>query len=209
MTTQRRTYVTMGFTALAAIGFMLFGMRQAPTAAPAPAKPQTKVAVLNLSYVMKNYKKWKQLQEQYKTKQDAFETEVRQIKAAVDLKQQQAATAEDIDRRKALKNEVQDLLNRMSERTEEGKKQLGELEKEAFAKTYVDIRSASETYAKANGIELIMHCRDGTPEQQNDTAIIAIKYEQTCLYPLYVAPGMDISKEIVAMLNDEKAPDDK
>jgi Skp family chaperone for outer membrane proteins len=209
MTTQRRTYVTMFLVATTAVAFILFGVRQAPNAAPDGAKPQTKLAVLNLSYVVKNCKKWKQYEEEYKTKCNAVDDEIKRIKAAVDLKSQQASKAMDKDSRKALRIEANDLLNRMSKRVEEAKNQLAVLEKDRLAKVYIDIRSASEGYAKANGIELVMQCWDGKTDQVNDEAIIAIKCEQKSLYPLYVAPGMDISKEIVAMLNEEKASDGK
>ena len=54
--------------------------KETPKAVPAlPPEPQTKVAVMNLSYVIKNYKKWETFQNDYKTKLEAFDKKLKPL----------------------------------------------------------------------------------------------------------------------------------
>jgi Skp family chaperone for outer membrane proteins len=209
MTTNRRSWVTMGFMALTAIGFVLIGMRQAPTAAPDAVKPQSRVAVLNLNYVMKHYKKWEKYGEVYKKKMDGIDEEIKALNVKVDALMKEKATA-DADCREQLRIQIVNVQDIMEARIRTAKKELEDLESEHFPEIYKGVELVAKRYATEHGVQMVIHFSDGTTEKEANTFTkIRWKMGQGALFPIYLAPGVDISKEIVAMLNEEKAPDDK
>ncbi len=172
-----------------------------------PSQPQTKVAVVNMSYVMKSYKKWTALKQDHKKMVDQLEVELKSMQDAFDAKQKLLETTNDYATRKMLRKEVEDLLKRTNEKGDEAKKTFADLEAKSIAVIYKDIQAVSERYAKSHGIELVMHFNDGTTEDEVNTSInIRRKMYEGALFPLYTTPGMDISKEVIALLNKEKAP---
>jgi Skp family chaperone for outer membrane proteins len=176
-------------------------------AAPAlPPQPQTKVAVLNLSYVIKNYKKWETFQHEYKSKLDAFDEKLKPQKVQLDeLDKNRTKPGIDPDTKADIEKKMQDLERSLQDETEEYKKTLAEFEAKSFATMYNDVNMTAERYAKAHDIELVMHFNDGTTEDEiNSPNNITRKIGQGALFPIYVTPGMDISKDMLALLNKEK-----
>jgi Skp family chaperone for outer membrane proteins len=202
MTARRSIWIVLGSLGLMAVGFALHAD---PKASPAPStEPQIKAAVLNLSYVIKNYKKWKDFQEEYKKKLEGYDDQLKSMKKAYDEKDQLARTTEDAAARKALIEDLENLSNRMKEITDEGKKVLADIETKQFSEIYKEVKVAAERHSKAHGIEIVMHYNDGTTEDEvNNPNNVGRKMGQGALFPLYVAPGVDISKEVLAALNKE------
>jgi Skp family chaperone for outer membrane proteins len=181
---------------------------ETPKAALAlPEQPQTKVAVVNLSYVMKSYKKWTALQKDHKKMVEDLEVELKSMQDTFEAKQKLIQTIEDDATRKMLRKELDDLLKRTNKKGDEAKKTFADLEAKSIAVIYKDIQAVSERCAKSHGIDLVMHFNDGTTEDEVNTPInIRRKMYQGALFPLYITPGMDMSKEVLALLNEEKAP---
>jgi Skp family chaperone for outer membrane proteins len=182
--------------------------KESPKAAPAvPEKPQTKVTVMNLAYVIKNYKKWKTFQTNYKAKRDEFDKELKPQKDKYDEFEKELKKDDlDAGTRKEIEKKMRDTEHLLKEQAEEYKQILADFEGESFKTIYSDVNNMAEHYAKAHGIELVMHFNDGTTEDEvNTTANIGRRMGQGALFPLYVIPGMDISKEVLALLNKEAA----
>jgi Skp family chaperone for outer membrane proteins len=202
MTARRSTWFVLSSLSFMAVGFALHANPK-DSSAPA-AKPQVKGAVLNLSYVIKNWKKWKEFQEEYKKKLEGYDDQLKSMKKARDDKDQLARNTADAAAREALIEEMDNLSKRMKEITDEGKKTLEEIESKQFADVYKAVTDAAARHAKAHGIEVVMHYNDGTNEDEiNNPKNVARKLGQGALFPIYLAPGVDISKELVAALNEE------
>jgi Skp family chaperone for outer membrane proteins len=87
---------------------------------------------------------------------------------------------------------------------DEAKKVLGKKSDEQMVILYKDIQSVAERYAKAHDIELVLHWNEATTEEDLFSPLnVARKMQAGTCMPVYVAPGMDISKEVVAILNDK------
>jgi Skp family chaperone for outer membrane proteins len=202
MTARRSTCFVLGSLSLMAVGFALHANPKEP---PAPAtKPEVKAAVLNLSYVIKNWKKWKEFQEEYKKKLEGYDDQLKSMKKARDDKDQLARNTADAGAREALIEEMDNLSKRMKEITDEGKKTLEEIESKQFSDIYKAVTDAAELHAKAHGIEVVMHYNDGTTEDEiNNPKNVTRKLGQGALFPLYLAPGVDISREVLAALNED------
>ena len=78
--------IVVGLIALAAVSYVATqlwaqapgGVR--PASATAPASGKTRVAILNLKYVVTSYKKWTAFQEQYKSEFKVFEDRITPLK---------------------------------------------------------------------------------------------------------------------------------
>jgi Skp family chaperone for outer membrane proteins len=183
--------------------------KETPKAAPAlPEQPKTKVAVMNLSYIIKNYKKWEAFQNDYKTKLESFEKELRPLKDQYEeFEKELKKPGVDADKREEIGKSMRDTQRTLQNLTEDYKKVLKDFEGKSFKTIYNDVNNMAERYAKAHGFELVMHFNDGTTEDEANTdANVGRKMGLGALFPVYVTPGMDISIEVIALLNKEIAP---
>src|SRR5207249_3394642 len=90
----------------------------------------------------------------------------------------------------------------MQSKVDEYKKTLAEFDAASFTTIYNDIKNMTERYAKSRNIELVLHYNDGTTDAEVNTANnIGRKMSLGACFPMYVTPGMDISKEVLAYLN--------
>jgi Skp family chaperone for outer membrane proteins len=169
---------------------------------PAKAAPRTRVALVNLSYVIKQYKKYTNFQDELKEASRTFQERDRKLRAQAEKLTKGAgnpilpAKAEDSEEKlKKVQREIED--NGLK-----AKKTLGKKSDDAMKTIYMDIEEATKRYAAAHDIDLVMHYNDAvTPEELTSTPNIARKLQSGPLMPIYSAPGMDISKDILEVLN--------
>jgi Skp family chaperone for outer membrane proteins len=212
---KRTVGIVAGVVALSLVAYVGSRLAADPPSAPAtgtPAAPQpeTKIRVMNLSYVIKNYKKWEAFQKEYKDKLEAFDKQLKPMKDDYDKYDKEikkaetpAATKEDYGKK------MREIQRVMQDKAEDYKKVLAEFEGNSFTTIYNDVKNMTERYARSKRIELVMHYNDGTTEAEINTPTnIGRKMGQGACFPLYTAPGMDISKDVVNYLNAElsKAP---
>jgi Skp family chaperone for outer membrane proteins len=176
-------------------------------AAAAAPQPQCKVAVLNLSYVIKNYKKWTNFQTEYKSKLEGYDGQLKTLKATLDQKQKELqAVTTDTGMKEQLERQMKDIQRSMQDKTDDGKKALAEMEAKQFSTIYRDVQDMTTRYAKSRGIEIVMHYNDGTTDAEiNNPMNIGRKMGQGACFPLYTAPGVDISQDVLAYLNQAVA----
>jgi Skp family chaperone for outer membrane proteins len=210
---KRTVVILAGVSALCMVAYL--GSRLAaepPAGTPAKSgaaavtpQPQSKVAVLNLSYVIKNYKKWTTFQTEYKAKLEAYDGELKKLKGQLDLKQQNLPKV-DPGQKEQMEREMRDIQRAMQDKTEDGKKALAEMEAKQFSTIYKDVQDMTTRYAKSRNIEIVMHYNDGTTEAEvNNPMNIGRKMGQGACFPLYTAPGIDISQDVLAYLNQAVA----
>jgi Skp family chaperone for outer membrane proteins len=206
---KRTVVILAGVTALCMVAYLGSRLAAEPpggtspkTGAPAAApQPVTKVAVLNLSYVIKNYAKWKTFQETYKSKLESYDGELKKLKDQFELKQKEVQKA-DAGMKEQLEKQMRDLQRAMQDKTEEGKKVLADMEAKQFSTIYNDVQDMAKRYALNRGIEMVMHYNDGTTEAEvNAPMNIGRKMGQGACFPLYMAPGIDISQDVLRYLN--------
>lgn len=67
---------------------------------------------------------------------------------------------------------------------------------------YLCVTEAAQKYAKAHDLDLVLHYNDAITEQDYLSAQnIARKMNTAALMPLYFPQNMDISRDLVAILN--------
>jgi Skp family chaperone for outer membrane proteins len=189
------------------VGGRLFaqgGLPTAPGGAPAaPAAPlKSRIAVVNLMKVVRNYTKFKTYQSEIAAKKDVFQKQLNEKKNRLQGIQTTLMDPKTPEATKAtLEKEGRDLQRQAEDLAADMNKQLAQMNAERMVSIYKDVQEAVRLYARSSDIELVMHYNDGEGQEAYLPGLIQQKVTNNALTPFYVAPGMDISDSISTMLN--------
>jgi Skp family chaperone for outer membrane proteins len=171
--------------------------------APAAPEPRTRIAVLNLNYVIKYYKKSTIYREQLKHDAEPFETK---HKMKTELRDNLTKELNDpktpVEKREPLQKQILDVTREIEDNKREAQKAITKMESDMLRSVYGDVQDAAIRYARAHNFEMVLHYNDAvTREDYNSVQNIAGKVQQVSCIPLYVSPGMDISEQVMRALN--------
>ena len=182
-------------------------MAQPGATAPArAAAPQTKIAVCNLSAVIKGYKKYQNFQAEIKGEIDKFQkkdAEIREnLKKCVEAIANPATPA---DKKTEYEKWSVQYKHQLEDNNAEAKNALGKKSDDQMVILYKEVRDEAQRYAASQGIELVLHYNDADeatqPSEFNSPANVARKMQAGACMPLYITPGMDITAALVQNLN--------
>ena len=165
--------------------------------------PRTRIALLNLTYVIKNYSKYNEFQEEIKDTVKPFQekdAELRARGAILNAEAQELGLSE--EKKERLETRLKKMKQQMEDNNAEAKKVLGKKTDAEMKILYSDVQEAAQNYATAHNFEMVLHYNDAvTKEDYFSPMNISRKVQTSALMPLYAAPGLDISTEIVNWLN--------
>lgn len=175
-------------------------------AAPPASLLRNKVAVFNMSEVIKGYKRWQDFEQhrnshlkQHQSRFDGFKA---QITAKTD--QLNKATPTDSAGREKLEKEIKSLQRQMAEMQDEVGSQFGKMEQEVVTTIYKEIEGMVNDIARAYQIEVVLHYTDApaaSKDEKYHPMNLARKLQSSGLTPIYMAPGIDISQWVLENLN--------
>jgi len=171
------------------------------TQPPAVAPLRTKIALINLTSVVKQYKKWTNFQEEMKGQVAGYEKalQAKQTK----LEEMKTRVLKDPSLRDQLEKEAKVVQREIQDINEEAKVTLGKKEGDQIVIIYKEVRSAAEAYAKAHDIELVMHYNDVISKEDLDLpSNVQRKFTTGACMPIVMHPSMDISNDVIWMLNN-------
>ncbi len=210
---MKKTVLAAG--GLIALGVMCYvsrswGQQTSPAGQNRPtqtaAEPKTRIALLNLTYVIKNYLKYQNFQKEIKSQIEPFQKRDSELRKQLEELRKKAETAKPSER-EALEREAKEIQRKLEDNAAEIKGALGKKSDDEMKILFTDVFDAARRYAAAHEFELVLHYNDAvTPEDFMSPQNIARKLNTGALMPLYAAPGMDISREIVEMLNYNLRP---
>lgn len=181
------------------------GAPAAPAAAPVAAV-QTRIAIVNLSQIIKNYKKFAAVQNELNNKQAVYKNQYDQYTKDVTLKQAEIAKdTTPMARKEQLAKDIKDIQRKVQDLEEDMKKALGELQASRMVQLFRDIEDAVSVYARTRNIELVMHYNDGVDQDKYLPAFLGRRLSNGACMPIYNVPGMDITKAVTDMLNSKLA----
>jgi Skp family chaperone for outer membrane proteins len=199
---KRTVIVAVGVLALGVA--ICVGRLWAQTGArPAAAEPKTKVAVFNLTYVVKNYEKFKAFQEDLKASVTPFQGKDAAYKADADkfAKELQGPNVTQ-DRREQIEKQLTELKRKIEDNKQEAQKALVKKQESQLVILYGDVRTVVEKVAASRGFEMVLHFNDATTQQEYWAAPnIMRKMQAGALMPMYWSSSLDISVDIVSTLN--------
>jgi outer membrane protein len=192
-----------------ALGALVYGGRTWLAAAPVPDRvaekgPRTRIALVNLTYVIKNYEKFKTFQTEIKEAFEPFQKSDRDRKQEAEVLSKQLQDGNLAGKQRAdLEKKLKDLQRAIEDNNAAAKEVLQKKGDEQMKILYMDVSDAAERHAKAHDFELVLHYNDATTREDFLSAPnIARKLQAGALTPLYAVPGLDISKQIVEALNE-------
>jgi Skp family chaperone for outer membrane proteins len=177
------------------------GGATAPAAAPAQAR--TRIALLNLAHVIRNYEKFKAYQDEIKHTIKPYQEKETVIKTRGEtLAKEGQQTTTTAQRREAIEKELKDLQRNLEDLKNDFQKVMGKKQEEQLVRLYGDIYTVAERHAQSHNFDLVLHYNDGhTAEERWSATNVARKMQAGALVPLYYTGGMDISQEVITTLN--------
>lgn len=189
-------------------GTPLVFAQKPPTSEPPPVP--MRIRLVNLSYVVKNYKETKSYRLEVTDLAKKYEEELKGLKNKLeDRNDQLKQPISDSAKRKELEAEVKGLQGQIEEKTNAARKEVEEKEVKLISVIHKDIEETIRQYAVSNKLDLVLHYN--APDKETDgkyanTNYIVQKMGSMACVPIYMAPGVDISKEITKILNTRKKP---
>jgi Skp family chaperone for outer membrane proteins len=99
---------------------------------------------------------------------------------------------------KKLEREIKDF-------EDQGKEQIKKKSDQQIKILYKEIEDAAVRLAKFRGIDLMMHYNDFVGELKDQPANIRNKFISAPLFPVYSSPGVDVTEDILKLLNRNSA----
>jgi Skp family chaperone for outer membrane proteins len=172
---------------------------------PAPASLlRNKIAVFNMSKVIKEYKRWQDFEAQRKSALDAQEAKFNKIKGDMTKKTEelQKLPPSETAKREQLERELRLLKNQGAEMQEDVQKQFAKWEQDQVTTIYKEIETLCADMARTYHIELILHYTDPSKDEEKYHPMnLARKLQSSGITPIYMAQGMDISQWVLDNLN--------
>jgi Skp family chaperone for outer membrane proteins len=207
----KKTVMAAGiFLALGVVCYVsqLWGQAQTqPSSPPAATAPpaKTRIAILNLTYVISNYEKYKRFKEESKSIVEPFETRHKDLTGQLEnLKKRAADSArqpQPVDR-EALEKQAKDIQRQLEDINIEAKMKVGKRLEDEARIIFSDVYEAAQRYAVSHDFELVLHYNDAiNKEDFFSPQNINRKLNTGALMPLYWLPSMDISMDVVNLLN--------
>jgi Skp family chaperone for outer membrane proteins len=193
--------------AVATVGIAVYvGSRlwaQQPNTTTRPAAPlQTRVALVNLGQVIKNYQKFKTYQDQMKQKADPLQKEFETKKALITQKQALANKPDtSAAQREQLQREVKAMEREMQDKADEANANFSKERVDQLVTIYRDVQEAVAAYARSYAIELVLQYTDGVESEKYNPANLQQKLGNQACMPIYNDPRMDITAAVITMLN--------
>jgi Skp family chaperone for outer membrane proteins len=187
------------------LGTLFLAGRSWSDTRPAAPQPRTRIAVVNLTQVIKSYKKTDVLNKEMKEAAKAHQEKDANINSETEKLTREAQDATTTaERREDIERRMKDLKRQSEDNKAEAQKVLGKKQEQQISTLYSDIHKVVEKYAQDHGLDMVLHYNDATIATEYwSGANIMRKIQNGALTPLYTAPGMDISKEIIAVLNEK------
>ncbi len=168
-------------------------------------EPRTRVALINLAQVFKGYAKVTHYTNANKVMLQPFQDKVK------DLQQKIAGFNEELEK-KDLPDEKKILIEKkrtarqreLEDLQVEAKQMFTRKNEEQMLVVYKEVAEVAQQYARAHGIDLVVHYND-VPTDSPDyfsAGNVSRKIQAGAFIPLYIGEQMEITREIIATLND-------
>ena len=170
--------------------------------AEAAPPPTMRVRMVNLQFVIKNYKRTEALRNEHTQLFKQYDDQINEIKKLIEVRTKQAQDPQYADKREALEKEVKRLQRELQDKTEEARQALDKKQGDLIVMVYKEVDDAVRTFARQANLELVLHYNDAVLESDRMSAAnIARKMSAGACMPMYMVPSLDISQEVVNALN--------
>ncbi len=199
---KRIVFVAAGVLALS-VGVYVSTKLWAQPAAQPQQHVQTRIGILNMGYVLKNYQKVDAYTVEMKENFKKFDDSLKAKNGEIEMRTKQAQdTNLTPAQREACAKEVTNLNRQLEDMNNDMKKFIGTKTDEQMVTIYKEIQEAAMRYAMSQGLDLILTHIDAVKQEDflNPMNVMGKMQQRACM-PLYYNKGMDVSADIVDSLN--------
>lgn len=176
--------------------------------------PRTRIGLVNLTYVINNYDKYKEFKIEVQKFVEPYQKRDAELRSQLEELRKQATkpslvpTAgedrEEKTKAEALEEKAKKIEREIEDNSTKVKLKMGKKSDDAMKLIYMDIYSVTQNYARENDLDLVLHYNDAiTKEDFFSAQNIARKLNTGGLMPLYSKWDMDISRDLVVLLNQK------
>jgi hypothetical protein len=164
---------------------------------------RTRIALLNLSHVLRNYEKVKTFQEEMKKAVEPYSTREAVIKKQAEpLEKRRMQPGTTPQERDQIEKQLKDLQRQLEDLKTDFNKMIGTQNEKQLVQLYFEVRDVASKYAQAHNFDAVFHYNDavdGTEYWSGPN--IMDKLRARSMVPLYYPAGMEISQDIINTLN--------
>jgi Skp family chaperone for outer membrane proteins len=191
-----------------AVGRLTAQQPQPGAPAQPAARPSTRIGLINLTYVIKNYNKFKAFQDEMKGQLKGYEEKDKDFAKQAELwaKKLSDPTATPADKENAEKY-ITELQRKREDNSKDAKAALSKKSDEQMVILYKEVQDAAQRTAVGHSCEMVLHYNDATEQADYwSPGNVLRKMQAGSCFPLYAMPGMDISVEVAQTLNASYRP---
>jgi Skp family chaperone for outer membrane proteins len=199
---KRKVALVAGIAAL--LGGLIVGARltaqaqQTPVAAPA-APLATRVRVMNLPKAIKDYEKFTMQQNEIKAELQKLDEPMKKLQAEIQTEMQGPFT--NAQAREAAENDVGHKKLQLQGMNADREKAIAKKTAAAMETLFKDVEGAVLALSRARGYEMVLYYNDALDAAEKyNPQVLNVKLSASGM-PIYTAPGLDITAEVVQVLN--------
>jgi Skp family chaperone for outer membrane proteins len=175
-----------------------------PQMSPTSGLPGTRVAVVNINKVLKNYQKAQNLNGQIKNKVTAYAKQINDKKEEIQKLQTELAkpTNAVAPQKDNLEKQIVNLQRALQDIDNEARKVIGKEQGDIAVQIFREIEGVIKAVAASNNFDIVLSYPDATEDNEMYTQDNVVrKLAAQAAMPLYYKPHVDMTKAVIDTLN--------
>ncbi len=163
---------------------------------------QTRVALVNLDRVIKNYNKFKMHEESLRAEAKSYQEQLeRKRQEGVSREEALKSPTLTAEQRQPIEQELKNIRRQMQDLQDDGRQKLAMHQMETMKLVYQDIKAVVERYARGYSIDMVLQYQDGMGADALNPQWLQAKLANPSCVPIYNDPRMDITEAVIYTLN--------
>jgi Skp family chaperone for outer membrane proteins len=200
---KRKAGLLAGLVVLSVVAYLESRVRAQQPVQPPQAAP-TRIGMLNMVEVVKNYKKAQNLEGDLRRTQQDWENKLKPFRDQANaLKTKYTSPTISQADREQIEKDMRKVQMDFQSMEEDAKKDLQKKSGEVYKQIYREVEDAVNRFAGSNGYAAVFFYNDAiTPDEKYSPTNVARKFSlPAAAIPMYIAPQIDITAIICNNLN--------
>lgn len=206
---MKRTWVILTGVAVLAVGVYVASpgraqQQQPITAAVGAGGPRTRIALVNVASIIRNYEKFKNANANIKSEALNLDATLKAKKQAILDRQTQAQNSAanlSPEQKTQMAHDLRAMERDFDDQAADMKQHLQKEELELMVQVYRELEDTVKAYALSADLDLVLQYSDVPPEEANNPNAVARRVGTPGTMPIYVNAGMDITNAIIGIMN--------
>ncbi len=170
------------------------------------AAARTRVAIVNIGEVFKNYKKFTKLREDLKQMDQKY-VEMLKAKAArlEKLQEEYKAAQTTAQRKEQIESEAKHIKFEMDDIKAKAGKEIGKMQEEQLTMIYREVDSVVREIARAHDYDLVFRYNEDWDKDTYWTSAKVMARLNQPFWPMYYDPSLEITSQVVTLMNQKFA----